>query len=84
MPSQPIPFGFQLYFYTSIVIAALFSLVAVVLYRRVVRQNMVAVGRPDAVSPTITIGREAAVRVHPAGPMVNTLQRRLALRGGSS
>jgi len=82
VPSQPIPFGFQLYFYSSIVIAVLFSLVAIVLHRRVVRQNMIAVGQSDAVPPTTAIDREAALRVLPAGPMsdYSTAETRLKRR----
>jgi hypothetical protein len=67
MPSEPVPLVFQLYFCSAIIMAVLVSLIAIALYRRAVRRNMLTKDASDPVLP-ITAVDSAAVRAFLTGP----------------
>jgi hypothetical protein len=67
VPSEPVPLGFEQYFYSAIAIAVVFSLIAIVVYRRMVRRNMLSRQAIDPVLPVTTMDR-TAVHALPVGP----------------
>ena len=67
MPSEPVPALFQLYFYSALVMTVLVSLIAVVLYRRAVRRNMLASDNPNQALP-ISSKDSAESRAFAVGP----------------
>jgi tetratricopeptide (TPR) repeat protein len=81
VPSEPVPLLFQLYFYSAIILAVLVSLIAIVLYRRAVRRNMLT---RDGANPVLPIAAvvSAAARALPAGPASGyaEAERRLKIR----
>lgn len=66
MHSEPVPPEFQLYFYSAIILAAIVSLIVIVLYRRAVHRNMLTrdEGNPDLAT---TSGEAAPARPFPNG-----------------
>jgi tetratricopeptide (TPR) repeat protein len=69
MPSEPVPLLFQLYFYSAIAMAVIVSLIAIVLYRRAVRRNMLAKDGSRPVLPIAPVDGETRSRLPlvPAG-----------------